>query len=323
MVGDSLIGQIGYMGLPRKRVRYDAINLDSIINSGGGTTEIKLHRNDVLLGLQANIVLGSLSGGTSPAWTVSASNPVITQFALNVSGNNLFSVSTLLQYEKMKLLKGIPGNGQNLLIDVADMNLTDWHYMEMTGLPTFNYSDVSLKIQLPALSSLTSGSPTASSGTTLYLTELVVPREQALAFIPKFIKVGTVQVNFNAINTGTGELTLPDFVQLGYAYKDMLLFTSSSNNFISGSDNIVNYFKVKVNNSIDIIDDFWQILKFDVANLFRVIPDAGFNYITFMQSGNLNNLLKLYGTGITSANFLYVSNSAGYISYLAKVYYPM
>ncbi len=67
------------LNLAKKTSTYPAISLDQ---DYGQTITVDLYRVDLVHDYVFSIVLGTLSGGTSPAWTVSASNPLITALTI-------------------------------------------------------------------------------------------------------------------------------------------------------------------------------------------------------------------------------------------------
>lgn len=292
---------------------YNPIVIDSLLNNGGGSIDIALKRTQGVTSYSLILVEGTLNGGTSPAWTVSESNPLITYVNVSADESPLYQAHTAMIQVLNNLVNRKSPNGLIFELDMSDRDYSqNGTLIPNTEFPSFLFTQNTLSITVPALSAVTSGSPTSSSGTTLYLVENDIPRAITQSNLSSLRKVVHLEFSTAMPNVGNNDLT--NFVAQTGAYKAILLFanTGSSQNFADGSDSIVNSIEIRVNDTVIVSQDFWSSLKSSNLSLFGQTPPAGYAMKVFTETDNAYNISNTQA--ITSFNFKVNTASAGYLT---------
>lgn len=292
---------------------YNPIVIDSLLNNGGGSIDIPLKRTQGVTSYSLILVEGTLNGGTSPAWTVSESNPLITYVNVSADESPLYQAHTAMIQVLNNLVNRKSPNGLIFELDMSDRDYSqNGTLIPNTEFPSFLFTQNTLSITVPALSAVTSGSPTSSSGTTLYLVENDIPRAITQSNLNSLRKVVHLEFSTAMPNVGNNDLT--NFVAQTGAYKAILLFanTGSSQNFADGSDSIVNNIEIRVNDTVIVSQDFWTSLKSSNLSLFGQTPPAGYAMKVFTEIDNAYNISNTQA--ITSFNFKVNTASAGYLT---------
>ncbi len=300
--------------------KYPSVGLDS---SYGTTVTISLDKVDMVYEYVISVALGTLSGGTSPAWNVSASNPIIQHVKIEYDNDTFVDLDSPLLQEYLKVTANFSPNGLIFRIPVADLNYITKKYFEGTGQPTYNYTQLKMYLTIAPLSSITSGSPTGSSGTTLYLQEKVLRRIDAPAVV---LNVKYVQLQKQLGQVGDNDLT--DFLPRVGAYKTLMYFASSSqpslnsfSNYGTGTDSLINYLELILNGRFKVTESYWNLLKQEDLAEFNVSPDAGYALQAFMKDDTINNMLYLGDTNaITEVDVKANTSSTGWLTALAVQY---
>ena len=264
--------------------KYPAVNIDQLLNQGGGVLTIPLQRNALISKYRIVVVLGSLSGGSSPSWTVSASNPIIQNVQVVADNNTIIQMDTDMLQELNKLFEHTQPNGLIFDIPMADYTVDN---IEIPGteFPSYAYINNNLLLKIPPLSQVTSGSPTASSGTTVYLVEeQYLKNPGALVMVKKIQNVATLGI------TGDNYLVPSPFLTVDGLYK-MVLYQFSQNGQLS--DNLVNYIKTELNGNITLSDEYYSSLKAKDQSIFRQPLDPGYVADVYMPHVDVRDLLPL------------------------------
>ncbi len=293
--------------VPISSNKYNPVTLD---NSWGETVTINLYQTDLVISYLLAVTLGSLSGGTSPAWNVSSTNPVIAHVTVKYDQDTIYDADVPLIQEYNKITRGNTPNGLSFVIDIADFNLKTKKYFMQTGFPTWRTAQAQMIITLPSLGSITTGTPTSSSGTTLYMTERVVRRG---AVTWPLLLVKHSQVTQPVPLVGANDLV--NFLARVGAYKDLLLFSSTAQGYSSGSDSLLTDLQLKLNKQIVVFDEYWANLKQENLYEFNISPDSGYAIKTFMKDDNLMDMLYLGDTNVITEVDLHVSSTGtGYLT---------
>ena len=272
--------------------KYPAYNIDQLLNQGGGVLNIQLQRNALVSKYRVVVILGSLSGGTSPAWTVSASNPIIQNVTLNADNNTIIQMDTDMLQELNKLFGHVTANGLVFDIPVADYTVDN---VEIPGteFPSYDYINNNLLLKIPPLSQVTSGSPTASSGTTVYLVEEdYLKNPGALVMVKKIQNVAVLGI------TGDNYLVPSPFLSVDGLYK-MVLYQFSQNGQLS--DNLINYIKTELNGNLTLSDEYYSTLKAKDESIFRQPLDPGYVADIYMPHMDVRDLLPLLNPNIITS----------------------
>jgi len=272
--------------------RYPPINIDSVLNSGGGTITIQLQRNALISKYRIAVVLGSLTGGSSPSWTVSQSNPILQNIQMIADNETIFNADTDMLQQLNYLFSHSTPNGLYFDVPMADYDVNN---SEIVGTEFNSASRINnnLQIKIPPLSAVTSGSPTASSGTTLYLVEdQFLGKPPALVLVKKIQNVAVLQLQ------GDNDLTPSPFLTVDGAYK-MVLYQVSSGGTLS--DTAVNYVKTELNGKITLSDEYIATLKAKNQSIFRVEPQTGYFADVYMPDKDASHLLPLTNPSIVTS----------------------
>jgi hypothetical protein len=278
---------------------YPAIVLDSAY---GTTIQIPLSRVNGVKQYNLVVNLGTLSGGTSPAWNVSGSNPLITHVKIQADNDTVFDLDSQAIFELNKLLWGIQPNGTTYLIPVADLEYRiRAQFIPATELPTYAYNQLILYLTIAPLSQVTTGSPTGSSGTVAYLTESYTPRAQmpsALYKVRKYQRVARLSV------TGRNDLT--NFFSQTGSYKSVLLFANTGNSYSTGSNSLITNINLVLNDQSYPVQTTFANLQAENTADFVSPPDTGYAMLVFSHAtggldlSNINTIkavdLQVYTT---------------------------
>ena len=292
---------------------YPSINLDS---SYGQKIRVSLDKVDAIVDYLANVVLGELVGGTSPAWTVSGSNPIITHIALKANNQTIRDFDSPLLFEYLKMARGQAVNGLTYQIPMTDIQYASKHRILNSLFPSYSYTQIYLELTLNTLANLTSGSPTSTTGTTLYLTEQSLPRA-AINF--KIFDFRMLQIDANLPLVGNNSLT--QFLATDGYYKSLMYFASTGGTYATASDAVINTIELILNLRSTIKQAYWQSLKIGNQALFGQAADTGYAFEVFMENADFTQLLALDNPIIQkSVNAKVNTTATGYLSALKNIY---
>jgi hypothetical protein len=278
--------------MPQKVLKfsYPQVTIDGTY---GTQVTIPLKRNNLIQKYLGVITLGSLTGGTSPAWTVSGSNPIITHVTLTADNDVLFDMDTDMLGELVKLGFLFSPDGLTYRIDMTDVDFENSKNIDGTEFPSYAYNNITLTITVAPLSQVTSGSPTGSSGTVFSLVEYA---SVYAASIP-LAKVKKLQNTATIGTTGLSQIVPSPFYTLQGAFK-MVLYK-----FLSGttpSDTAVSKMKFLINDNNVIYDEYYATKKADDNQVFNIPLDTGFVADVYMPGGkNPSEMLVLVNPNIT------------------------
>ncbi|MEM0143021.1 MAG: hypothetical protein QXL94_03605 [Candidatus Parvarchaeum sp.] len=270
--------QLVHLNLPTHKFKYPQVSLDG---QYGQVVSIKLNTVNLVKEYLFSIVEGSLVGGTSPAWTVSGTNPLITHITIKGDNQTIYDADYSTVAEELKLFNGFSSSGLSLWIKMGLQDLLNQGKLfEQTVFPSFKYNQVYLYLTVAPLANVTSGSPTGTSGTTLYLTESDIDRSQV-----NFPILKTVKLQFSASQALTGENHNTSLLSLDGLYAYMQVFGQA--------DSDISYLKLVINTSNIEFDDYFSSLKAEDASIFKVAPDNGYAYLLFSEDGSIDKMLAL------------------------------
>ena len=260
----------------RSSIKYAPIPIDE---DWGSVVPITLNRVGLISKYSLAVVLGTLEGGTSPAYTVSGSNPAVTHINVEADNDTLYDADTDMIQELNKLSFGYVATGQNFRIDMADIDMIKKRHVAGTEFPSYLYNTNTLRVTLPPLSTITSGSPTGTSGSQLLLVEdqLNYPQSVPLS------KVKKLQSSFNLSATGDNILNPSPTFTVDGSYKVVLYQTK-----VGGSltDSAVDYISLTLNTSSVLEDDYWTTLKQTDYEELHEKPDTGYAMRVYMAGGS-------------------------------------
>ncbi len=261
----------------------------------GQIVEFDLFTTDNVLSYTLQFAEGTLSGGTSPEGSISAAKPAVAHIKIEADNTTLLDMDAqIIQLENEMFRNALP-NGLSWIIDAADIEVTSKAPIVNTSWPTYLFSQLKMYITLPSLSALTTGGPTGSTGSTLYLVEDVIPR-----FAVKFRSVQTrkVQANLQALSI-TGDNDEYNALPKTGLYKFVGIFASTTAPangvpaYSAGSDSAISKVEIELNNVYSPVKTFWSALKqADAVKLHQALP-AGYAVLLFMDGIDINKMLNL------------------------------
>lgn len=282
--------------LPTRQVPYPDKNVDALY---GSTVEIDLNTVNALVALTISFLGGTLTGGTSPAWTLKQTatpyNLAITHITIKADNETVKDFDTVMKLEEEMLdSASLPYASdsstapiQSITIGLADYDEKLAEFVQHTSLQAWRVSNLQLYLTIAALTSITSGTPTGTSGSVIRVTEEVIDR----GIYPKIpqILAEELQTNFNLAATGDNDYsTLP---KTG-AIKRMLIFVGGTSAGASGSDSLVDAIKVIRNATDYLFNQQWYNLKSANKKAYGIAPDIGFVMLRFVKHGNIGQALK-------------------------------
>lgn len=259
------------------RLKYPAINVDSAY---GTTVTIPLKRSQWVRRYVVTFVEGTLNGGTSPAWTISQSNPAFSNIQVQADNNTLYNLDTDVSQEMTKLTKAISPSGLVHYVDMEDFDYSKKGTpIEGTQFPSFRFSQNNLLVTIPALSSLTSGGPTSTTGSQILVTEIDVSRSANAPAIQvrKLQRVANLNVN------GENDL-VNTLIPAGFVYKAL---------FFHDESNVSSQIKQVIDDRITIYDEYVAQLQSENTAEFGIAPDTGYFAKIFMRDASPSELLDL------------------------------
>ena len=255
---------------------YPQVPLD---NAYGTQVTIPLKRNNLIQKYLGVVTLGALQGGTSPAWSVSGSNPLITHITVTADNDVLLDMDTDMLGELVKLGFLFTPDGLTYRIDMTDIDFINSKNVDGTEFPSYAYNNITLTLTIAPLSQVTSGSPTGSSGTTFSLVEYASVYPNTIPLV----KVKKLQAEYNLGATGLNQVVPSPFYTLQGAYK-LILYKFLSGGV--GSDSAISKMKLTINDNNIIYDEYYNTKKADVNQLFNIPLDAGFIADVYMAGAD-------------------------------------
>lgn len=297
--------------------KYSSINID---NDWGSVIDIDLKNTDLVTDYDLVIVPGTLDGGSSPAYTDTYLNPLVQSVKIEADNDTMVSADVPQLNELRRLARNVTGMvGTQFKIPMTAIDFSKKTYIKETGFPSYAFVNNVLHVTLPPLSQVTSGSPTGTTGSTLYLTERDISRS-SVDF--KLFKYKMLKISSSLSITGDNDLT--NYLSTDAFYQAMLHFAYTSQTApiysSEGSNSLINYMDLIINNQVYLFEDYFNTLQADNQAEFGLSPDTGFALQIFMNAENPTDLLNLSSAVVNKNVNLKVNTSgSGYLSTLKMV----
>ena len=297
--------------------KYSPINIDSL---WGSTFDVKLKNTDLVTDYDVVVTPGTLDGGSSPAYTYTYLNPIVSNVKVEADNDTFISADVPQLNELRYIIRNIKGlSGASFKIPMCMADFSKKSYIKETAFPSYAFVNNTMHVTLPPLSQITSGSPTGTTGSTLYLTERDIPRQQVdfKLFRYKMLKIAS-----DLSLTGDNDLT--NYLATDSFYQAMLHFSATSQTApmysADGSNSLINYMDLIINNSTYLFEDFFATMRSDNQNNFGIEPDTGFALQEFMSGENPTDMLNISSSVVNKNVNLKVNTSAsGCLSTLKMV----
>jgi hypothetical protein len=281
------------VSFPTTPVRYPAIIVDSY---WGTTQQVQLKRTQGVQEYDITFVEGTLAGGTTPAWAQSKLLPLVAHWRIDADNTTIHDADAQLDEEYEWLSRGITPDGLNFVLTMCDVDYHTGNLLEHSIFPSFAFSQNVLSITFPALASVTTGTPTSSTGTTMYITEVAVPRS-LMTFKPLLVK----RLQTSATLSATGDNIFATLLPQTGAYKSALFFISTSSsvsyaNYANGSNTICDYIRLRLNDIVTDTEAWFGTLRSQDQVTFQRTPDTGYAMRVWMGDNDTSKLLALGDT---------------------------
>lgn len=282
------------------KLKYPPVNVDS---KYGTIVEIPLRKTSWVKGYMVTFSAGTLSGGTSPAWNISFTNPAFSQLQVNYDSDVRFSMTGKSTQEYNYIVRNGVKNGYSFFVPMEDYDYATKKSIEGTYGKSFIHSDNKLYVTLPALTALTTGTPTSSSGSQIQVTEVevIAPKNLPSSIVKKIEIGGDVSAN--------GDNYLNDFVATGQAYKALLWSFSAA----------VTSVELKIDSKAIVLDDYFSNMQYGNQQDFGVLPDNYYALSEFMKTENTAELLNLVNSKSTSVKV--VTGTTGITFNVTEIFY--
>ena len=292
---------------------YPPIVLD---NTYGQVISITLDKVDAIVDYILNLSMGSLVGGTSPAFTISESNPVVTHISIKANNETIRDFDTPMLYEYMSKTRGTASDGYAYHIPMTDIQYSLKKRILNSLFPSYGFTQIKLYLTIAPLSQITSGSPTGTSGAVGFLTEYSLPR-QSINF--KILDFRQLQVESAMSLTGENDLT--QFISTDGYYKSLLYFANTGQTYASASDSLISKIELILNLRTVLKSAYWLNMKSQDRSLFGSAMDTGYAMEIFMEDNDFSQLLALNNPIIQkSVNLKATTTGSGYLYMLKNIY---
>ena len=267
-----------HMNLPTHSFKYHTISLDGTY---GTTIQIKLNTVNLVKEYLINIAAGALNGGTSPTWNISGSNPLVTHVTVKGDNQTFYDADYSMLAEELKDFNGFSPSGTNFWIKMGLQDiLNQGKLFESTVFPSYMFNQVYLYLTIAPLAAVTTGSPSSTTNSTLFLSEIDIDRADV-----DFPILRTVKLQFTANQAITGENHNTSLMSLDGLYAYVLVRATTEND--------ISYLKLLINSSKIEFDSYWYSLKAENSSVMKVMPSQGYAYLLFSEDGSIDKMLAL------------------------------
>lgn len=315
------MANLNSINLPTISIKYPtrAVNLSSSLQ----TVDYDLKRTKGVIGYNLLVKEGTLTGGTSPAWAVTKSEPVMTHVKVQADNETLLDLDAGLLQEYSSLVFGDAPDGLHLYAEMVDRDYKTGHEFIETVFPSYQYNQIQMSVTFNTIANVTTGSPTAAP-VTLYMSEVDIERADLVNAKVQLATVKKIQGSSTLSLTGDNDLT--SFLGQTGAYKSVLYFVStaqvSDGAYTSGTDSDIEYVDLILNDTSTIRSDYWQLMKNQNKNLFKQATDTGFAMQVFQNDSEISKLLNLADVqNVKSVNVKVNTSTNPLYLYAMKVLY--
>jgi len=278
--------------MPQKTLRFSYPE-QPLDNAYGTQVTIPLKRNNLIQKYVGVVTLGALQGGTSPAWSVSGTNPLITHITVTADNEVLIDMDTDMLGELVKLGFLFTPDGLTYRIDMTDIDFETSKNVDGTEFPSYNYNNITLTLTIAPLAQVTTGSPTGSSGTVFSLVEYASIYSSNIPLA----KVKKIQNTITNLVQGLNQVVPSPVYTLQGAYKLVLYRVLASG---SPSDSAVSKMKLVINDNNILYDEYFNVKKADNNQSFNIPLDTGFISDVYMPDAkDPSTLLVLLNPQVT------------------------
>lgn len=293
--------------------KYPQISID---NSYGQTILVDLYNVNGVVEYLLNFTPGALVGGTSPAYTYSKFNPIITKIEVIANNETVRSFDGQMLAEYMLKARNANMDGANFIVPMTDIQYATKKRIMNTLFPSFAFTQIKLKLTIAPLANITSGSPTGTSGSLIAIQEEFIDRSK-INF--KIFDFRMLQVSAPLSISGQNDLN--SLLPTDSYYKSLLYFANTGNNYTTGSDSMITDLEILLNIKEILKDSYWTAMKNKNQSLFGTAMDTGFAMEVFMEDNDLTQLLALNNPIVQkSVVTRFNTTETGYLNVLKNIY---
>jgi hypothetical protein len=280
------------------------------LDSSYGNTSLRVPLKQYIGGpvrkLQLTVTLGTLSGGTSPTWNSNAADAIFTGIQLQIDNGVTLKNGT---YTSFKTKFKIRNQNQALPYGCHLLEFerpSSFLHASVDQRATYNFllpadilGQIDLVLNVATLASLTSGSPTSSSGTYVNVTSFEERDAAIRAMQPHFQPL--YETEFLPPSLGSGA-EIPVDLPRGYIYMNAL---TEAYDGTSLSDVLIKNYRIVRDNDTDIDNETW--FSKENGNQIDLLSSSalgtGLAYTDFIpffdatvETGNKLTMKMTYGT---------------------------
>lgn len=302
---------------PEISLTYPVINVT--VGSAEQTLQIPLKRSQFVLGYDISVSLGSITGTTTAtSYTVTLENPFISQVEVTADSTTMFKAETYLSETYQGLFTGGFSDGSSFRADLADVDLRTGKEIQVTGMPSYQFTDVQMSLTIPSIQTLTGATSSTASGTAqIFISERDISRS-----LVDFKPIRHRMLETSTSLSVTGENDLPSFLSQSNIYKAVMMYASTTQNFTSGSNSAISKVELELNDTLKIVDSYFANLQQKAKGIFKQSMPAGILPIVWMPNADISQALNITNTNaVKSVNMkLDATTAPVYLKMLQSVY---
>lgn len=311
------MASINTIDKPEISLTYPVQNVT--VGQSAQTLQIPMKRSQFVLGYDISVNLGAISGTTTAtSWTVSLENPFVSAVEVTADSTTMFKSDTYMSEVYQGLFTGGLSDGSSFRADIADVDLRTGKEIQVTGMPSYQFTDVQMQLTIPSIGTLTGATSSTAQGTAqIYISERDISRS-----LVDFKPIRHRMLETSTSLSVTGENDLPSFLSQSNIYKAVMLFASTGQNFTSGSNSAISKVELELNDTLKIVDSYFPNLQQKAKAIFKQSMPTGILPIVWMPNADISQALNITNTqAVKSVNMKLTSTTNPvYLKMLQSVY---
>ena len=285
------------------------VKLDSLYNSTSNRTPLKQYIGAPVREIVLTVTLGTLAGGTSPAWIASAADAIFSKIALQIDGGVTLKSGSYLSFKTKYKMRNF---GNALPVGTHVISFTRTPDFTVSGnsrqiyqylLPADILGQIDLLLDIPALTALTTGTPTSSSGTQVNISTTEERNANIRALESTFQPLYETEYIPSSLGTSA---EVPFDLPRGYVYTNVLTEAYDGTTL---SDTLITKHRLVRDNDTDLVNTTWldmeqfNIREFNGSTALGTglaFYEAMPAFDATVETGNKLTVKHTYGTATTS-----------------------
>jgi len=273
-----------------------------------GTRQVIDLQRDIYERLIIQVNLGSLTGGTTPAYITNASLYAINDITVETEGHVLTAIPQAL-HELQKLETGTVPQVSNTTANIEfwfTRSAKDFDY----GVDFRKKNHLSVAFNFRTLGSITTGNPTGTSGSVVKIIGVVAPIGIATMY-------GFMTNRTNQLSANTEYPKAIEFKDSDKMFEKILLYTTTDATQMTASSSVISWYTVRRGN----FDMIYDHLPFDVSQAMDKKTYGVENVSTGVTV--VDDLGVVPASGSELYFDVMTSSASGYITTLSKYAKPL